>query len=160
MRIERFDCPVQFLRLLLKRLKSAFLNKIDERSHWRPPVWRKKTRQFSWKCFVQEEVEAVFNDSSTPLTTKKSFRGDQEIDDCNPVRLTGMSAIAQAKANASGLTGQRNQQPTCRASLVVGYGEGRATREFEVIWWPDIYSNQQRGKLALRLYVAKVILTN
>lgn len=145
---------------MLKRLKSAFLNKIDERSHWRPPVWKKKTRQFSWKCFVQEEVKAVFNDSSTPLTTNKSFRGEEEVDDCNPVRLTGMSAIAQAKANASGLTRQQSQQPTCRASLVVGYGEGRATREFEVIWWPDIYTNQQRGKLALRLYVAKVMFTN
>ena len=160
MRIERFDCPVQFLRLMLKSLKSAFLNRINERSHWRPPVWKKKTRQFSWKCFEQEEVEAAFIDSSTPLTTTKSFRGDEEVDDCNPVRLTGMSAIAQAKANASGLTGQQSQQPTCRASLVVGYGEGRATREFEVIWWPDIYSNQQRGKLALRLYVAKVMFTN
>ena len=95
-----------------------------------------------------------------PLATKKSFRGDQEIDDCNPVRLTGMSAIAQAKANASGLTGQQSQQPTCRASLVVGYGEGRATREFKIIWWPHIYNNQQREKLVLRLYMAKVILSN
>ena len=117
-------------------------------------------RQFSWKCFVQEEVKAVFNASSMPLTTKKSFRGEEKVEDCNPVRLTGMSAIAQAKANASGLTGQQRQQPTCRASLVVGYGEGRATCEFEVIWWSDIYTNQQRGKLALRLYMAKVMFTN
>jgi len=123
-------------------------------------LFGKKTCQFSWKCFVQEEAKAVFNDSSTPFTTNKSFRGEEAVDNCNPGRLTGMSANAQAKANASGFTGQQSQQPTCRASLVVGYGEGRATREFEVIWWPDIYTNQQRGKLALRLYVAKVMFTN
>ena len=109
---------------------------------------------------MQEEVKEVFNDSSTTLTTNKSFRGEGEVVDCNPVRLTGMSAIAQAKANASGLTRQQCQKLTCRASFVVGYGEGRATRELEVIWWPDIYTNQQRGKLALRLYVAKVMFTN
>jgi len=151
---------VQFLRLILTRLKSAFVNKTGERSHWRPPVWKKKTRQISWKCFELEEVKAVFNNSSMPLARSKSFRGEEEVADCNLVQPTGTSAIAQAKANTSGLTGQQSQQPTCRASLVVGNGEGKATREFEVIWWRDIYTNQQRGKLALRLYVAKVMFTN
>jgi len=92
------------------------------------------------------------------LTTNKSFKGEEEIVDCNPVRLTGMSAIAQAKANASGPTRQQCQELTYRASFVVGDGEGRATRELEVIWWPDIYTNQQRGKFSLRLFVAKVML--
>lgn len=118
----------------------------------------KKNRQFSWKCLVQEEVKEVINNSSTTLTTNKSFKGEEEIVDCNPVRLTGMSAIAQAKANASGPTRQQCQELTYRASFVVGHGEGRATRELEVIWWPDIYTNQQRGKFSLRLFVAKVML--
>ena len=43
---------------------------------------------------MQEEVKAVFNDSSMPLIMKKSFRGEEKVEDCNPVRLTGMSAIA------------------------------------------------------------------
>ena len=73
--------------------------------------------------------------------------------------LSGVSAIALAKAKARGAS-DTNQQPTCCASLVVGEGEGRATREFEVIWWPDMYQDQRRGKLTLRFYVGKVHYTN
>lgn len=42
--------------------------------------------------------------------------------------------------------------------MVVGHGEGRATREFEVIWWPDLFSDSTHGKLTLRFYVSKVLL--
>lgn len=104
---------------------------------------QKKARQISWKCFELEEVKTIFDNSSTPLATSKSFRGEEEVTDCNPVHLTGTSAIAFSKANATGFTGQQSQQPTCRALLVVGNGEGRATCKFEVIWRPGIYANQQ-----------------
>ena len=151
---------------MLARLTSAFVNRIGERSHWRPPVWKKMARQISWKCFELDEVKSVFSRSSTPLTTSKSFRGEERgeerVTDCNPeTHLSGISAIAFAKANARGRTGHLGQEPTCRASLVIGKGEGRATREFEIIWWPNIYNDQQRGKVALHFYyVAKVMFTN
>ena len=69
--------------------------------------------------------------------------------------LSGVAAIALTKAKARGAS-DTSQQPTCHASLVVGEGEGRATREFEVIWWPDMYQDQWRGKLTLLSYVGTV----
>ena len=112
MKVERFDCPVDFLKLMLTHLTSAFVNKVGERPH----------------CEV----------------------ADMGL-------LSGTSAIALAKAKArKGNNNYASQQPTFRACLVVGVGEGRV----EVIWWPDMYSNQQREKLTLRYYVGKVMFTN
>lgn len=161
-RVERLDCSVQYLQLLLARLPSAFVNRIAERPHWKPPVWKRMARHISWKCYDLEEVRAAFNDSATPLVLSKSFNGEQEVAARNDAgtRLSGISAIALAKARARGGLGQSSQQPTCMASLVVGEGEGRATREFEVIWWPDLFSNHERGKLTLRYYVGKVTFIN
>ena len=88
----------------------------------------------------------------------KAFNGQQEIEDNTLTTLGGASAIALAKAQARGTT--KCQQPTCRASLIIGEGEGRVSREFELIWWPDLFSQQERGKLTLRYYVGKVMFTN
>lgn len=158
MKVERFDCPIDYLKLVLARLTSAFVNKVGEGPHWRPPVWKGSARQISWKCFELDEVKALFQSSSTPLALNKSFNGGREVADTR-LALSGVSAIALAKAKARGAS-DTNQQPTCCASLVVGKGEGRATREFEVIWWPDMYQDQRRGKLTLRFYVGKVHYTN
>ena len=44
----------------------------------------------------------------------------------------GRDALEAAKAKAQSHTA--NQTPTQNIQIVVGYGEGRATREFELIW--------------------------
>ena len=51
-----------------------------------------------------------------------------------------------------------NKNPTMQIQMVVGHGEGRTTREFEVIWWPDLISVNGHGKLTLRFYISKVLL--
>lgn len=79
MRVERFDCPLEFLQLTLVSLRSAFVNKAGERPHWKPPVWKGSARQISWKCFDMEEVKALFQSSSIPLTLNKSFNIEKEV---------------------------------------------------------------------------------
>ena len=105
-----------------------------------------------------DEVRAVFDESSIPLAMTKAFNGQQEVDDNPLTSLRGSSAIALAKAQAS--RSASCQQPTCRASLIISEGEGRASREFELIWWPDLFSHQERGKLTFRYYVGKTMFTN
>ena len=75
---------------------------------------------------------------------------------------SGVQGIALAKANARGQMNFVNVRPTCRASLVIGEGEGRATSEFEIIWWLNRYTqaNTLRGKIAFSFYVGKVLLRN
>ena len=45
-----------------------------------------------------------------------------------------------------------------RASLEVSEGEGRATREIELIWWSNLYSLTSHGKLSVRFFIKKVCL--
>ena len=121
-------------------------------------MWKSRAQYISWKCFEMDDVRAIFDESSTPLAMAKAFNGQQEVDENVLARLRGSPAIALAKAQASGSASL--QQPTCRASLIISEGEGRASREFELIWWPDLFSRQERGKLNLRYYVGKAMLTN
>ena len=158
-RVERLDCPEDFFKLLLRKLSSAFVNSVKERPHWRPPVWKQSAIQVSWKCFDLEEVKAAFDTSTISLILSKAFKGNDQVADIENEEI-GVQAIALAKAKARGQMDFENARPTCRASLVIGEGEGRATREFEIIWWPQMYTNTQRGKIAFRFYVAKVLLSN
>ena len=74
----------------------------------------------------------------------------------------------QAAKNRSFLSTVRNESSgdlstkrlTAKASLGVGPGQGRTTREVEVIWWPDLYSTTRNGKLSIRFYIKKVTVRN
>ena len=90
----------------------------------------------------------VFQSSLTPLVINKSFSGEQKVADMGLLYRALAIALAKAKARKSN-NNYASQQPTCRACLVVGVGERRATHEFEVIWWPDMYSNQQGNSPSL-----------
>ena len=74
-----------------------------------------------------EEVNAVFQSSLRPLVINKSFNGEQEGADMGLLSEASAIALAKAKARKSN-NNYASQQPTCRASLVVGLGEERATR--------------------------------
>ena len=70
--------------------------------------------------------------------------------------LSMKECIEKAKQVASlGYAERMQKQPTSRISLVVSEGEGRATREAEIIYWPNLYTTAKRCKLQLRFYVMK-----
>jgi hypothetical protein len=54
--------------------------------------------------------------------------------------LTMKEKIARTKASANTRYSERIKIPTSRSSLIVSPGEGRATREAEMIYWPDLYA--------------------
>ncbi len=80
-----------------------------------------------------EKVNA--STSSTPLTMKEK--------------------IARANASTLAYPERIEQEPTSRITLVVSEGEGRATREAETIYWPDLYNTTRSYKFQLRFYVMK-----
>ena len=48
------------------------------------------------------------------------------------------------------------QTPTSRSEIVISLGEGSATREFELIWWPHMFrSCGDYGKFTVRFFVFK-----
>lgn len=64
---------------------------------------------------------------------------------------TGRLALQAVKLRANG-GGKGRQSPTMQLQVIVGRGEGRAKRELEIIWWPELLSPTNQGKLTLRFY--------
>ena len=131
-------------------MPNAFINSAREKRHLRPPVWREKSRVFHYKDHeVNDVISALSYQSSVPLELKKSYRGNMEVAASNEF-LTAQQALQAAKERAR--SKKSSTIPTRQIEIVLGNGEGRATGEFKVIWWPDLFSDNKHGKLTLQIY--------
>ena len=81
--------------------------------------------------------------NTVELHLSKAFSGSKEMEDTAP-RLYGRAALEAAKRK------RVHQQASLKSELICGNGEGRATREFELIWSP-IYDSSGNGMLTLRI---------
>lgn len=54
--------------------------------------------------------------------------------------------------------GTYQKRASYKGILEISHGDGRATREVELIWWPGLFSATNHGKLSLRFFVKKVSL--
>lgn len=156
-RVERYDVPEDFVQALLADMPNAFINSAREKRHLRPPVWKNTSKVMHYRSFdISDMIAALGQRSGVTLHLKKAYLGDKEVADCTMHPLDGKTALEAAKAKAhSRSTGKSATQ---QLQIVVGHGEGRATREFELIWWPEMFSTSNHGKLVLRFYVSKVNL--
>ena len=155
-RVERYDVPQRYFEALLADMPNAFPNSVRDKRHLRPPVWKETCQVLHYRVYhIRDVVAALEQRSGITLKLKKSYLGDQELTGSTQEQ-TGRDALEAAKAKAHSHTA--NQTPTQHVQIVVGYGKGRATREFELIWWPEMFSSSKHGKLTLRFYVSKVIL--
>lgn len=95
------------------------------------------------------------------LNSNVAFRHFEKVNTPTPstsaLQLTMKQKIARRKANASSLAYPERveQTPTSRISLVVSEGEGKATREAKIIYWPELYKATRCCKFQLRFYVMK-----
>ena len=105
----------------------------------------------SFKTFEMSDLKrALSEQESVDLHVTKSFSGSKEIDGA-PSQLSGRTALEAAKRK------RVHQQASLRSEIISGDGEGRATRECELIWGP-IFDSSDNGFLTLRVYVGKVHL--
>ena len=148
--------PQSYFEALLADMPNAFPNSVRDKRHLRPPVWKESCQVLHYRDYhIHDVVPALEQRSGITLNLKKSYLGDKEIT-ASTQEQTGRDALEVAKARAHSHTA--NQTPTQHIQIVVGYGEGRTTREFELIWWPEMFSSSKHGKLTLRFYVSKVII--
>lgn len=95
--------------------------------------------------FDLETLEAALG-NTVALQKQVQWNGDKQVTDY--LRdLDPREALAAAKNKAHGKASQG--QITCRSSLVVDHGEGRATRELDLIWWPNLYNTVLLGKMCI-----------
>jgi len=137
-------------------MPNAFINSAREKRHLRPPVWREVSKALHYRDFYMADIVSALGErSGVSLNLTRIYAGDKEVAESS-IPLTGREALEAAKARARGAV-TSSQSPTMQLKVIVGRGEGRATREFEIIWWPELFSNSGHGKLTLRFYVSKVL---
>ena len=115
------------------------------------PIWKETSRVLHFRSYEIEDIVSLGERSSVTLFSKKTHLGDKEVAECT--KEDRKTALERAKARAHGPTA--NKSPTLQIQIIVGRGKGRTTREFELIWWPEMFSTSKHGKLTLRFYVSR-----
>ena len=69
--------------------------------------------------------------------------------------LSAEDEIARAKEQAYVPADRKRKRLSSKSLLAVGYGKGHATREVEIIWWPNLYTFSEHGQMIIRMYVEK-----
>ena len=90
------------------------------------------------------------------LTTEAMYSGNERHEDSSSVTpLTAEEEMILRAKQRAYTPGQKRKRPLSKSCLVVGLGEGRATREIELIWWPDLYPVTEHGQLVVRMFIEK-----
>jgi len=98
---------------------------------------------------IGDIVAALSQPSGMTLLLKKSYLGEKEVSECPKDDAKTALEVAKEK--------QQIDSTTLQIQIVIGGGEVKATREFEIIRWPEMFSTSNHGKVTLRFYVSKVV---
>ncbi|XP_020915925.2 uncharacterized protein LOC110253365 [Exaiptasia diaphana] len=148
--LEASNVPQEYFSQLLYDINSAYINSARVVKHLKPPLWRTDVLRLSYKTNCEDDVLRAFSQNTDiSLVLSKSFSGSNEIEE--RAELFGRAALEAAKSNESRLSA------TTKSKINIGNGDGRATREMELIWFP-LYHNSSSGHLKIRLHIGKVKL--
>ena len=143
---------------LLFKLGNPQLHQVRDVKHFKHPIFHESTRRFSYRIHNLDMLRnALAEQNVAELQSSAAFRHGVQV---NFQHFTSTeAAVEAAKQRAfSRFTGSpaERQTPTSRSEMVVSVGEGRLTRELELIWWPNIFRrNGSFGKLTVRFFVSK-----
>lgn len=136
---------------MLNHLDIPILDSARDVKHRRQPIIKRNTRHLSYKVYNEESFRRLLEEQDD-LQYKPAalFRNDEEVPDISEMGVG--EALAFAKQRAKG----KVARPTNRSLIEIGIGKGRRTREFELIWWPSLYSRSQYSKLTIRFFIRKI----
>ena len=148
--------PAKFFQQLLRNLADPQPNAIRNQHHWRAPILCSSARKVTYRLFDLDILKVALEKQNTvTLQEQVQWNGDTQVTDYRS-EMDPREALAAAKNRAQRKT--LKGRITCKSNLVVGHGEGRATRELDLIWWPNLYNTVELGKMCIRLYVSRVQL--
>ena len=134
------------------------MNSIRSVPHKKLPGFSLSTKRVSYKLFdIVQFKEATHEQSTVAFKEDALFSGSQEL---IANQLTAEDELWAAKRRKIWNTEQEHPvgRATTMANVITGEGEGRSTREIELIWWPDIFSVTNHGKLPIRFFIIKISL--
>lgn len=163
-KIDLIMVPSAYFTSLLLGLKLNKPFAVREARH-PPPLKQDSSTALFYNVYDISVLKDLFA-STVPLKTRTYFCRNEEVS--VPVtggELTAKEKVALARQRAGTRWGAASDasnqaKPTSRRQLKCEEGEWPRTREFQVIWWPDVFAQSRFGHLRLRFYVEHVELTN
>jgi len=143
---------------MLFKLGNPQLHQVRDAKHFKHPMFHESTRRFSHRIYDLDMLKnALAEQDVAELQSSAAFRHEVRVNFEHFASTE--AAVEAAKQRAfSRFTGSPavRQTPTSRPEMVVSVGEGRLTRELELIWWPNMFRrNESFGKLTVRFFVSK-----
>ena len=127
-----------------------------------PPLKKDISIALHYNLYDIATLVDLFNQTAVPLKEKAYFRHSEEIQAPAFTGLTAQDKIALARQRAGSRWGTTStdqiKKPTSRRLLKCEEGEWPRTREFQLIWWPSVYSQANFGHLRLRFFVEHIEL--
>lgn len=154
MRVDSHQVPKIYFQHLIHKL-NAQVNAVRDMPHKAQPAYKSLSRKLSYKMYdIEQFWSALEEQHAVNFEEEIVYSGNEPSQTNEPSSLTAAEEIEKAKLRAR-LPPQARKRPSSKSTLIVGLGEGRATREIELIWWPDLYSISQYGRLVVRMYIEK-----
>lgn len=98
-------------------------------------------------------LNALTEQEIVRIQTSAAFRYGAQV---NFQRFTSTEEAVEAAKQRAFSRFTTRVQGEQQTEIVVNAGEGRSTRELELIWWPDVFQHcRDYGKLTVRLFVSK-----
>ena len=154
-KIDSHQVPAVHFEHFLFKLQVQ-VNSIRETSHRAQPLYSSRTRRVSYKIFNPERLYLSLHEQDlVVLKTEALFAGNKEIENAGSYTQSSLTAEEEiAKAKALAYRKEGGQRPSFKSVLLVGLGNGQATREVELIWWPELYSTSH-GQMTIRMFIEK-----
>ena len=105
--------------------------------------------RISYRTNDKETLLSAFEEQGTFSVKTRNVIGPAQ-DQPRPVNAADALAWAKSRARETG-RGSNIVRPARRVSEM----EIGESREFEMFWWPSLYTKSNYGKLTLRLFVQK-----
>lgn len=153
-KIDSHQVPTQYFEYFIGKL-NVKVNAVRQVCHKAQPSYMSRTRRISYKIYDSDIFLEALDESELVLNTEVLYSGNNPCERNYPATpLSAEEEILKAKQRAH-LSGEKRRRPSSKSTLTCGYGEGRATREIEVIWWPDLYSRSEHGQMIIRIFIEK-----
>lgn len=154
-KIDSHQVPASHFAHFIFKLQVQ-VNSIRETSHKAQPLYSSRTRRVSYKIFNPERLYLSLQEQDlVELKTEALFAGNTQLEGAGSSSQSSMTAEEKiAKAKSLAYRKQGGHRPSFKSLLLVGLGNGRATREVEIIWWPELYSTSH-GQMTSRIFIEK-----
>lgn len=147
-----------YFQHLLYSLGNPPIHHVRDVKHYKQPIFHESIRRFSYRIYDMDALaDALSEQDVAQLQTSSAFRYGVPVSFQRFASTDEAVEAAKRRAFSRFASTQATlQTPTSLSEMVVSTGEGRATRELEIIWWPNMYHKSgDYGKLTVRFFVSK-----